>query len=153
MGKGTQIGWYNVKTDMDYINNGFECAAWFEKIHIKAGKYPIVVYAIDFDTEGKMHSSIDSGYICYEGEIICDDFQSRFCGTPIGSYDGNQNKGKKTEASESVYLYSLAHSILEGSIMYELFPEYEAREINFTSIFDGRQLTTWGIFKKDNSID
>ena len=149
MSKATQIGWCNVETDMDYINNDFECAAWFEKIHVKAGKYPIVVYAIDFDTEGKMHSSIDSGYICYEGEIVCDDFQSRFYGVPIGSYDGNQKKKKKTEASGSMYLYSLANAILEGDTKYELFPEYEAREINFTSIFDGRQLTTWGIFKRE----
>lgn len=149
MNKATQIGWCNVKSDMDYINNGFECAAWFEKIHVKAGKYPINVYNIDFDKEGRMHSFIDSGYICYEGEIVCDDFQSRFCGVPIGSYDAEQNKGKKTEASQGIYLYSLASAILEGDDKYELFPEYEAREIKFKSIFDGRELTTHGVFKRD----
>lgn len=142
-----QIGWYNLKEDKVFYNT-FECAAWYEEVMVPAGKYPIDVIDYKVEKDGKIYGYIDSAYVTMEGTILSDEFGSRFCGVPVGTYDNKKNAGKKSSHTMHVYLYSLAKHILDVDNEWELLPEYEAREINFVSSFDGREITTHGVFKR-----
>lgn len=145
-----QIGWFTLKEDKVFCDNGYECAAWYENILVPAGKYPINVVdytVMHFDDErrkrynGRVKGHIDSAYITMDGTIVSDDFGSRFYGMPIGDYDIYQNKGKPSRYTMQMYLYSLADSVLhDPDSPYELLPEYEAREVYFE--YDGEQHKT-----------
>ena len=37
-----QIGWFILKEDYEFENT-FECAAWYERVKVKAGRYPMAV--------------------------------------------------------------------------------------------------------------
>ena len=37
-----QIGWFILKEDTVFTNT-FECAAWYEMVSVKAGRYPMMV--------------------------------------------------------------------------------------------------------------
>lgn len=146
-----QIGWYNLKEDRVFQNE-FECAAWYENVLVKAGRYPVVVYDFRihhssnelFDNEVEGH--IRSAYAEMEGTIVSDEFGARFCGMPISSYDSLQNAGKPSRHSLFNYLFMIADSIVnDKDTPWELFPEFEAREINFDD--GGKQIHTYGIFK------
>ena len=102
--KGTVIGYSIIHEDTVMINNGFECAAWYEEILVKKGKYPIIAY-----NERRW-----DGYIQYDGEIVSDYFGSLFCGVPIGTYDCKKNAGKKTYYHPHIYGFMLAKCILEN---------------------------------------
>lgn len=151
----TQIGWYNLKEDKEFCDRGYECAAWYENILVKAGKYPIVVY--DFKTlENECGTEIDghcsNASINMDGTIVDDYFGTLFCGVPVGTYDCKKNAGKESFYSFSRYLYSIAKEILNNpNTPYELFDEYEPKEIRFTSIFDGKEHITHGIFLKEGA--
>jgi hypothetical protein len=67
---------------------------------------------------------------------------------PVGTYDNKKNAGKRSSHTMQIYLYSIAKHILDRNNEWELLPEYEAREINFISSFDGREITTHGVFKR-----
>ena len=155
MGNATQIGWYNLKEDKEFCNRGFECAAWYENILVKAGKYPVEVYdfRIREREEGKeIESHINGAYVSMEGTIVSDYFGSMFCGVPVGTYDGDKNAGQKGFYSPFLYLYSLADEILnDPNTSYELLDAYEPKEIRFTSIFDGKEHITHGIFLKEGA--
>ena len=146
-----QIGWFNLKEDREFTNL-YECAAWYENVMVKAGRYPVVVhdYRIrDVDDGKEVDGFIGSAYTSLPGIITSDYFGSLFCGVPVGTYDGSQNAGKKSQYTMHSYLYSIAHSVLDGEDKWELLPEYEAREINFISCIDGKECTTHGIFLKE----
>lgn len=74
MSKATQIGWYNLKEDRIFRNT-YECAAWYEDVFVKAGKYPVVVY--DFrvlkhdnpDFNNRIEGHISGTYTCMNGTI------------------------------------------------------------------------------------
>lgn len=148
-----QIGWFILKQDTEFQNT-YECAAWYENVLVKAGRYPMEVPDYRVDKDGEVHGHIDMIGVSLPGIITSDEFGARFCGVPVGYYDNSQNKGKESSHYFRQYLYSVANAILhpEGSLYtsdkytYELLPEYEARDINFT--YNGEEHTTWGVFEK-----
>lgn len=102
MGKGEIIGYAVISEDTVMHNNSFECAAWYENILVRKGKYPIVS-----DGRGDF-------YIHYDGEIVSDYFGSLFCGVPIGTYDCEKNRGKKATYTAHLYGFMIARCILEN---------------------------------------
>lgn len=143
----TQIGWYNLKEDTVFHNNGYECAAWYENIKVPKGRYPAVVYDFRLGKDGKVEGHVSSVYALMEGIIESDYFGSMFCGVPVGGYDEKQNTGRKSRYSLSSYGFSVAQNILEDpESPWELFPEYEAREFQFQ--WKDETITHWNIFKK-----
>jgi len=122
------IGYAVFDEDYVYHKADYECAAWYENVLIKAGKYPI------YRTSSPRHSEDYDGYIHYSGEIVSDYFGTLFCGSPIGTYDARKNAGKQTSFSSFIYDFMLARCILDnGGYVYgntnerfELLPGYEA---------------------------
>ena len=145
-----QIGWFTLKEDKVFCNNGYECAAWYENILVPAGRYPINVLdykVMHFDDDrrkhlnGRVDGHIGSAYITMNGTIVSDDFGSRFYGVPFGAYDIYQNKGKPSRYTAHIYLYALADSSLNNpDSPYELLPEFVAKEVFFE--YDGEQHKT-----------
>lgn len=146
-----QIGWYNLKNDTEYTNT-FECAAWYERILVKAGRYPVEV--IDYtekhlDDGTQVYGHCNGVYVSLPGTVISEYFGAQFYGMPVSDYDSTKNAGQKAQHSMFGYMYSVAESILQDpDTSWELFPEYEARKIVFSSLVDEKILTTHGIFKK-----
>ena len=151
-----QIGWFILHEDTEFTNT-YECAAWYENVLVKAGRYPMEVpdYKItDTELGKKVSGYIDMIGVELPGIIASDEFGARFCGVPVGDYDNYKNKGKESSYYFRQYLYGVADAILhpEDSLYvsekysYELLPEYEAKDINFE--YDGEQCTIWGIFEK-----
>ena len=148
-----QIGWFHLK-ESKVFRNSFECAAWFEDVLVEPGKYPVIVhdYRVLSSEEKNFDRRIDGhcggAYTRLPGTITADDFGSRFCGMPIGEYDGSKNVGKPGSHSMFAYLYQVASEILgDTDSPWELLPEYEAKEIRFES--DGKEIVTHGIFLKE----
>ena len=152
MTKATQIGWYNLKEDKVFRNT-YECAAWYEDVLVKSGKYPVLVYdlrVLKHDApkyNGRIKGHIDATYVRMDGTIVSDEFGARFCGVPVGDYDNYKNTGKPSRHSMMTYMYDVADSILNDSESpWELLPEFEAREINFE--WEGEKCTSHGIYKR-----
>lgn len=139
-----QIGWYHLKEDTVFTNY-FECAAWHENVLVKAGRYPIEVHNYHVYSDKEVTGDI---YIPMEGIIKDDYFGALFCGMPIGHYDSDQNVGKEGYHHSRPYLFDIAKSIAEGDDTYELFPEYEARMVEFKSCYDGEIKNRGHIFEK-----
>jgi hypothetical protein len=141
----TQIGWYTLDKDTEF-DNTYECAAWYERVLVKAGRYPVEVYDLCFRDDGEIDYSCSGAYVVMPGVVTSDYFGSMLCGVPVGTYDGTKNKGKQSEYHAYWYLHEIAHRMLDGKTDFELLPEYEPREIHF--VYDGKQEVTHGIFKK-----
>lgn len=155
MASKTQIGWLVVDASQKIHNAGFSYAAWWEDIAVEPSKYPVYVYDLTFRPDGEMQERGTPG-ACYAelpGVVIADYFASHYFGVPVGDYDTRQNAGKSSSYTVHGYLYNVAMELLGCEILpnpyghYELFPEYESREIRFT--YDGEQHTTYGIFRKE----
>lgn len=154
-----QIGWFILHEDTEFTNT-YECAAWYENVFVKAGRYPMEVpdYRILHNEWGnEVYGHINMIGVVLPGVITSDEFGARFYGVPIGSYDNYKNKGKESSYYFRQYLYGVASAILHPKdslytsekYTYELFPEYEAKNIKFISDFDGKEVNTWGIFEKN----
>ena len=146
-----QIGWYIVPKETIYTNF-FETAAWYENILIQPGKYPLYAEKFRFNEREHKEENIIDGWIMFSlpGVIQSDNFQSLFFGCPVGQdYDTTKNKGKPGEYHGQTYPYTVAENILYSAIpRYELFPEYQAIEKQFTSTYDDKVYTTHQIIKK-----
>ena len=154
MKDSTQIGWYNLKEDQIFRNT-YECAAWYEDVLVKAGKYPMVVYdyrvrkSNDPNYNNEIEGHIGSVYIQMNGTVVSDEFGARFCGVPVGGYDNAQNAGKPSSHNMQVYMHIVADSIInDDESPFEFFPEYEAKTIQVEC--SGRLITTHGIYMKDS---
>lgn len=152
MSKATQIGWYTLKADKVFRNT-YECAAWYEDVLVKAGKYPVLVYDLRVlkhenpEFNGKIEGHIGGTYTNMEGTVVSDEFGARFFGVPVGNYDNRRNAGKTTSHSMMFYMYEVADSVLnDPESCWELFPDYEARAIH--GEWDGKPFTSHGIYKK-----
>ena len=152
-----QIGWFILHEDTEFTNT-YECAAWYENVLVKAGKYPMEVpdYKIYNRKEGnEVCGHIGMIGVNLPGIITSDEFGARFCGVPVGDYDNYKNKGKESSHYFQEYLYGVANAILHPhnslyvseKYTYELLPEYEAKDFHFE--YDGEQDTFWGIFEKE----
>ena len=142
------IGYYTVPEDTTRINNGFECAAWYEEIAIKAGKYPIMSSGYAYHERDRRYlPELADRSISIEipGTVVSDDFGARFCGVPVGGYDSKQNAGKPSRIILSPYAHALAWDVLKGRTKnVELLPRFEARRIEFEH--NGETHETAGIF-------
>lgn len=154
MNKKTIIGYFDLKEPKVYTNT-FSFAVWYENVEVQPGQYPIEVINLKVfngDVEylkGQIEGYINGGYITMPGTIVSDYFAGHYGGMPMDDYDTTQNAGKGGQHTSMAYLHEIAKSIVEDKDSpYHLNPEYEAREINFISTFDGKPVTTWGIFKK-----
>jgi len=79
-------GSYRVSERTEFLNNGYECAAWWTKISVEAGDYPV---------HGYLQGSSLHLYASLEGVIVEDNFQSLWGGVAFGQpYDQRQNAGK-----------------------------------------------------------
>lgn len=133
-----QIGWYNLKEDTVFTNASFETAAWYERVLVKAGKYPVEVSHYKVRDNGIVDGWANSAYIYMDGVITEDYFPSLFFGNVVTDYDTTKNAGKASVYRKMPYLYQIAGSILkDAETPYELLPEYEARVHRFT--YDGEQ--------------
>ena len=142
-----QIGWHELKKDTVMHNNDFPTAAWYEDILVKAGRYPIVVYNAQHGEDGRLSSSSPNGaYILYEGTIVDDNFQSLYYGMPISDYDGKKNAGKPSSYHPFYYMFMLASAVMSNPDEFILLPEYEARDAEFVSTYDGKKYTTHDIY-------
>ena len=152
MSKATQIGWFTLKEDTIFRNT-FECAAWYEDVLVKAGRYPVEVYELhvrehtDAKYNGRLEVSVNSAYVGMEGIIVSDYFGGQYFGVPIGSYDSNKNAGNPSVHTMSPYLYMIAESIFnEAESPWELLPEFEAREV--CGEWDGVPFKSYAIYKR-----
>lgn len=151
MSKTTQIGWFNLKEDKVFRNT-YECAAWYEDVLVKAGRYPVSVYDFrvlkheDPKYNNRIQGHIGGTYTDMEGTIVSDEFGARYFGMPISDYDNNQNAGKPSRHSMFDYMYDIADSILnDPDSPWELLPGFEAREIH--GEYDGRPYISHSIYK------
>lgn len=150
MSKATQIGWYTLKADKIFRNT-YECAAWYEDVLVKAGKYPVLVYDFrilkhqDPKFDGCIEGHIGGTYTHMDGTVISDDFGGRYFGVPISDYDNTQNAGKPASHSMMAYMYEVAGSVLnDPESPWELFPEYEAKAIH--GEWDGEPYTIYALY-------
>ena len=147
--KGIQIGYITIKKDTEFIDNGYECAAWFEKILVKAGRYPL--YA-------DIRCECDDGCVLFDyitavlpGTVVSDYFGSMYCGVPVGTYDGSKNAGKASEYHWGVHDFTFAGYVYEGfeddTYSFEINPAFTVKEHKFNSSYDGAEMTTHRIYR------
>lgn len=152
----TQIGWVTLNADKVFTNNSYECAAWSEDVLVKAGRYPVEVYGLRFYEDGKLDWENGGVYITLPGTIVSDYFPTLYCGVPVGGeYDSKKNAGRTSEYHYHLREYEFAGMVANGRHDdylcgdYELFPEYEAREISRSvSEYDGHEIVLHTLFKK-----
>ena len=152
MSKATQIGWYNLKEDKVFRNT-YECAAWYEDVIVKAGRYPVVVYNFhtldhkDPKWNGMVKGSVDGAYADMDGIIESDYFAGQYFGVPISDYDSSKNAGKPSSYRMFAYLHQIADSIInDADSPWELLDEFEARVIR--GEWNGESYKTHSIYKR-----
>lgn len=134
-----QIGWHNLPEDSLMVNNTFQYAADFEELHVKAGRYPIVVYEPRIETDGRLTSATPCGaYILYEGTAVRSSYANSI--------------GKPSSYHPFYYMFQLADAVAANPDEFQLFPEYRVRKSGFASRYDGRTIVTHDIYKKEASI-
>jgi len=128
-----QIGFVTIEKDCVVRDNGYECAAWYKDIAIKAGEYP--VYLDDKEPDFRSVS------LTVKGTVVADDFSSRYCGNIIGTYDRNKNVGKPSTKYYSCAPYTLGSKvsyILPGPITF--LPNWKMVATEFESnLFPGEK--------------
>jgi hypothetical protein len=145
---GFQIGWYTVPDDEEYTDRGYECAAWYKTIMVKAGKYPVIAEKFFFHERDKVYTNQindTSIRIRLDGIVTKDDFAGRFCGSFIGIPKFNRYAGEESFLFLRPYAHATAKEILEGTSNIELLPDFEAQEIHFT--WNDESHISYGIFK------
>lgn len=147
MSKSIQIGWYELKEDKEFLNNGFECAAWYEKIFVKSGKYPVYGQYQYHEREHCYTNEIKSNSISckLEGTITGDNFSSYFCGNLINIHQ-NEKIGQKSSHYLRPYAFSIAEDILKGNSNFVLLDEFEAKKVYFD--YNGERHSTHEIINK-----
>ncbi len=100
------IGYYRLFETKVFTNSSYECAAWYKKIEVKPGEYPIYL--------------VDNKWICASlpGTVVASDFTSHFGGQRIGSKI-NEDVGKAATYSIQAYAYDIARVILENKPQVE----------------------------------
>ncbi len=141
----TQIGWYIVDRDTVFRDRNFSCAAWWEDIEVKAGKYPVCAYDMQVDNDGRVISNDVS--VSMDGTIVADYSAGHFCGMPISDYDTKKNAGEPSSYYMSTSLPALVDNIIQGDGKWELLPEFEPRKYEYINWYDDKVETAYGIFK------
>lgn len=122
------IGWLIAKEDFEHCDRGYECAAWFENMKVeKGGRFPLfarMCTEYNYETNQNIEYGIDQVTAFIDGTVVNDDFGGRFCGVPLGNYDENKNKGKKTDHRINWYGYQFA-AIVRGEEGDYRFHDYK----------------------------
>lgn len=152
-----QIGWLVLNHDEVFCDNGYECAAWYQNIEVKAGRFPLYVRDPQYDARGKMETPApDMAYADLNGTVKSDYFGSQFCGVPIGTYDESQNNGKEGHYYWSSYLFSVAEAIAtkktySNGITLTLLPEFKAvQDGSYWSDYRKEMVLMYNIYKRDH---
>jgi len=145
----TQIGWYNLP-EKEVFTNYFETAAWYENVEVEAGRYPIYMYDLEIEEDGRLNGYIGTVYVSLPGKVTDDYFGGLWCGVPFGSYDEHKHTGNEAHHTLDPYTYMVAEQIANGNSRYELFPEYEVRvEKEWVDDWDGKPRKLYDIYKKE----
>lgn len=103
-----QIGEYVVTQAVERTKH-YECAAWFTRIRVEPGRYPVMAEVEDGrvrDHPGLM--------VSMPGTIVEDNFQPLFGGNAIDkAYDRKQNAGKPYTFHFSIYAHTVANVMLD----------------------------------------
>lgn len=152
-----QIGWYNLEEDTVFTET-FSYAAWYKKILVKAGKYPIMARQYTYNerlrkmtNEIKDHGSI---WISLEGDVVADDFSSHYGGVRVGSKI-DQYVGQRETYVMTPYAHTVARSILEKGedSPFSMIEPFKAEWVHFTS-YSGEKLTTTKLINTEmESVD
>ena len=127
----TQIGWY-IQKEKKTITNYFQYAAAFENVEAAPGRYPLEVYDMRTEADGRVRCHADTAYARAEGVIT-----AAYCAGDVGD---------KGFGGISPYLFTVAENVFEGKGDYELFPEFEAREVRFE--WEGQTRVSHCIYRK-----
>ena len=96
MSNGRQvIGSFELKVATEFTNRSYECADWWKTILVPAGTYEVVRYLNHIDY---------IYYVSLPGTIVRDYFGARLGATSL-AYDVNQNSGKPSAYSLSMYSF------------------------------------------------
>lgn len=146
----TQIGWYNLP-EKEVFTNHFETAAWYENVEVEAGRYPVYMYDLKVEEDGRLSGPCgDTVYVSLPGKVTDDYFGGLWCGVPFGSYDEHKHTGNEAHHTLNPYDYMVAERIANGNSRYELFPEYEVRVLKeWVDDWDGKPRKLYGIYKKE----
>lgn len=144
----TLIGYYHLKEDKVFHVANFECAAWYENILVKAGKYPIhSLSSCLYRHDNKLKYAILDASVEFTGIIQSDYFGTLIGGVPVGTYDEYQNAGQGSSYLRHLSDYEIADDMLSNEDSpYELLPEYEAVRIDFE--YEGEWHTSHRVFLK-----
>lgn len=110
------IGWLTTTKEFIHCDRGYECAAWFENILVKKGERFPLFAEVDTYYSDKFNRYFEGGirriWTILSGTITNDDFGSRYCGVPLGGYDGKKNAGKSSTHHESWYGFMFGNLVL-----------------------------------------
>ena len=146
-----RIGCLSLSEDTVFTDNGYECAAWWRKIAVKAGEYPMYIESKDIWDDGRVSGTCRP---CAElpGIIVSDYFQSMLFGVPVGTYDWKQNAGKESSYFWTMYAFSLAQWAYTGKVSdgisitladgFRIVPETK-----YDELFKD-EMTTYDIYKE-----
>lgn len=128
-----QIGWYVLKEDKVFRDNGYETAAWFKDINVKAGCYPVTAKLDRSEKDGHLKNEINymSVYIRLNGTVVAEDFQSRYFGVPIGN-DNPKYIGTEGDMFLHPYAFSVAEDALNNKGDIKLADGFVPYKYNFT---------------------
>lgn len=119
-----QIGWLIVPEAREISHYG-EYAADYWSVRVESGRYPLYAFR---DCGQAWHS------------LGCEIPGVLASGSPWNK----RQPGEPATAHLSPRAYEVARQVLDGSEIYELLPEVEARRIDFE--YDGEQKHTHGLF-------
>ena len=110
-----QIGTLILNNDKVFTDNGYECAAWFQNVAVKAGKYPVFVDSKEIWDDGRVYGN---ARVSAELPGVVGDnyFGSMLCGVPVGTYDGSERTGKDSSYWWEVYAFMFSEWVSTGAV-------------------------------------
>lgn len=139
------VGTVTQDHDREMINTSFSYAADFEQILVKAGTYPIYVYADDLVKHDVI--IVGSVYIGYHGVVLSGN---------VGNKAGVNSKYHPYR-----YGYDMAAAFLRGhddynrekwyDVHYEIGSAFTVRVCDFISSYDGKRILHLQLIRKDGT--
>lgn len=146
-----QIGWLNLSEDKVFTDRGYECAAWWKNVAVKAGKYPMFIDSKDIWDDGRVYGNARPTTEL-SGTIVSDYFGSMLCGVPVGTYDGNRNNGKEASYFWSDYAFSFAEWVatkkVSDGISMELLDGFRVNVgTRYSTVYE-KDVPTYDLYKE-----
>ena len=146
-----QIGWLNLMEDKVFTDRGYECAAWWQDIAVKAGKYPMFIDGKAVWDNGRVDGT---ARVTAElpGIVTSDYFGSLFCGVPVGTYDEKKNEGKEASYFWSAYAFSFAEWVstekVSDGISLEILDGFKVNVgTRYSTVYE-KEVPDYDIFKE-----